>query len=110
MGLLFLTQSGVQDLDLSSDGFTDTFEMNFAGNKGKDFQFVRSPVANVGFPIISFQISNDGVNWANWEVEDHTFDKLTEMFIFCETKRTNFRLIWSSNGSTGTFTANFNVE
>jgi hypothetical protein len=107
MGLLYLKQATLQELDLSSDGFTDTLEMDFLNNAGKDFQIVRT--TGTGQPLISFQISNDGINWANWEVEDFVFSEPNSMFEFCTTKKTFFRLLWLSNSSTGTFTANFNV-
>ena len=108
MGLLYLKQATLQELDLSSDGFTDTLDMDFLNNAGKDFQIVRT--TGTGQPLISFQISNDGVNWANWEVEGFIFKDPNSMFIFSMTKRTFFRISWLSNSSTGTMTANFNVE
>ena len=107
MGLLYLTQSSNTELYLSSDGVTDTFSMNFLNNIGKDFQIVRT--TGTGSPIISFQISNDGNNWSNWEVEGFIFKNPNSMFLLEKTKHTFFRLSWLSNSSTGTFTANFNV-
>jgi hypothetical protein len=107
MALLYLKQNGNTELDLTTDGNTDTFEMNFLNNLGKDFQIVRT--TGTGNPLINFQISNDGVNWSNWEVEDFVFENPNSMFEFCETKNTFFRVSWVSGGSSGTFTANFNV-
>jgi len=107
MALLYLEQGGNTELDLSSDGVTDTFDMNFLNNIGKDFQIVRT--TGTGNPLITFQISSDSINWANWEVEGYIFKDTNAMFIMSSTKKTFFRLQWLSNTSTGTFTANFNV-
>jgi hypothetical protein len=107
MGLLYLTQSGSQDLDLSSDGFTDTLDMVSLNQSVKDLQIVRT--VGTGQPLITFQISNDGINWANWEVEGFIFKDLNSMFIFGQLKKTFFRINWLSNTSTGTFKANFNT-
>ena len=107
MALLYLTQSSNEELDLSTDGNTDTLEMNFLHDAGKDFQIVRT--TGTGQPIITFKISNDGINFDNWELEDETFSDSSQMIIFCKTKHTKFRMYWLSNGSTGTMTANFNV-
>ena len=107
MALLYLEQGGNTELDLSSDGFTDTLEMNFLHDAGKDFQIVRT--AGTGQPLITFEISNDGINWDSWEVEGFIFKDLNSMFLLSQTKHTFFRVLWLSNTSTGTFTANFNV-
>ena len=107
MALLYLEQGGNTELDLTTDGFTDTFDMNFLNNAGKDFQIVRT--TGTGSPLITFQISSDGTNWASWEVEGFIFKNPNFMFILSQTKNTFFRLFWLSNTSTGTFTANFNV-
>jgi len=107
MALLYLKQGGLDELDLSSDGFTDTFEMSFQNDGGRDFQIVRT--TGTGSPIINFQISNDNINWSNWEVEGFIFKDPNFMFILSQTKQTFFRLSWLSNTSTGTFTANFNL-
>lgn len=107
MGLLYLTEGGNTELDLSSDGFTDTLEMNFLHDAGKDFQIVRT--TGTGQPLITFEISNDGVNWDSWEVEGFIFKDSNSMFLLSQTKQTFFRVLWLSNNSTGTFTANFNV-
>lgn len=109
MGLLYLTQGGLQDLDLSVDGFTDTLDMAFLNDIGKDFQIVRNPVGNVGQPLITFQISNNGTDWSDWEIVGFIFKDENWMFEFEKTKHTFFRILWLSNSSTGTLTANFNV-
>ena len=108
MGLLYLEQgSGNYDLDVSVDGFTDTFKMDFLNNVGKDFQIVRT--SGTGNPLITFQISNDGINWSDWEIVGFIFKDNNWMFELEKTKHTFFRLSWLTNSSTGTFTANFNV-
>ena len=107
MALLYLEQGGNTELDLTTDGNTDTFDMNFLNNIGKDFQIVRT--TGTGQPLITFQISNDGINWDSWEVEGYIFKDPNAMFLLSQTKHTFFRLSWLSNSSTGTFTANFNV-
>ena len=107
MSLLYLKQGGVQELDLTSDGNTDTLEMNFFNEEGKDFQIVRT--TGTGNPLITFQISNDAVNWSNWEIEGFIFKNPNHLFEFEKTKHTFFRITWLSNSSTGTFNANFNI-
>jgi len=107
MALLYLEQGGNTELDLTTDGNTDTFDMNFLNNVGKDFQFVRT--TGTGQPLITFKISNNGINWDSWDVEGFIFKNPNFMFILSQTKNTFFRLFWLSNTSTGTFTANFNV-
>jgi hypothetical protein len=107
MALLYLTQSDNTELDLTTDGNTDTLEMNFLHDAGKDLQIVRT--TGTGQPLITFEISNDGVNWNSWEVEGFIFKDLNSMFLLSQTKHTFFRVLWLSNSSTGTFTANFNV-
>ena len=107
MSLLYLEQGGVQELDLTSDGNTDSFQMQFLNDLGKDLQIVRT--TGTGNPLITFQISNDNTNWANWEVEGYIFKDPNDMFIMSKTKHTFFRIAWLSNSSTGTFNANFNI-
>jgi hypothetical protein len=107
MALLYLEENGLTEFDISIDGNTDSFEMAFLNDKGKDLQIVRT--SGTGNPLITFQISNDGINWASWEVEGFIFKNPNHLFEFEKTKHTFFRVLWLSNGSTGTFTANFNV-
>tara|TARA_R110000787_G_scaffold7178_1_gene24682 strand:+ start:7963 stop:8286 length:324 start_codon:yes stop_codon:yes gene_type:complete len=107
MATLNLEQSGLIEFDLTSNGFTDSYEMGIANNNGVDLQLIRT--TGTGNPLITFQSSNDGLNWANWEVEGYIFRDPNSMFAFSFTKRTFFRVSWLSNSSTGTFTANFNV-
>ena len=110
MALLYLTQAASEDLDLSSDGFTDTFDNSFFSGIPKDLQFLRSPTANVGQPLITFEMSNDNINWSSWEIEGFIFKDLTHFFEFDSfTKTTFFRISWLSNTSTGTFKAYFNT-
>ena len=109
MSLLYLKQGGINDLDLTSDGSTDSFEMQFLNDHNIDLQIVRSQVDKVGNPLITFQISNDSVNWANWEIEGLIFRNDNHFFEFEKTKHTFFRISWLSNSSTGTFTANFRI-
>lgn len=106
MALTYLTQGGSQDLDLSSDGFTDTFRQR--STNSSDLQIVRNPIDDVGNPIFTFQISNDGISWSDWwVVEGFIWREDTYLWEFKESKQTFFRLSWLSNSSTGTFTANF---
>ena len=105
--LVFLKQSGIDDLDLTSDGFTDTLDLQFLNNVGKDLQIVRT--TGTGQPLISFEISNDGINWDGWEIEGFIFKDLSHTFEFERTKDMLFRLSWLSNSSTGTFKANFKI-
>ena len=107
MSLLYLEQGGVQELDLTSDGNTDSFQMQFLNDLGKDLQIVRT--TGTGNPLITFQISNDDVNWSNWEIEGFIFKNPNHLFEFEKTKHTFFRIAWLSNTSTGTFNANFNI-
>ncbi len=107
MALLYLEQGGLTELDLTTDGNTDTFKMEFLNDASKDFQIVRT--TGTGNPFITFQISNDGVNWSDWEIAGFIFKDPNHLFEFEKTKHTFFRLSWLSNTSTGTFTANFNV-
>ena len=107
MSLLYLEQGGVQELDLTSDGNTDSFQMQFLNDLGKDLQIVRT--TGTGNPLITFQISNDAVNWSNWEIEGFIFKNPNHLFEFEKTKHTFFRIAWLSNTSTGTFNANFNI-
>lgn len=107
MSLLYLEQGGVQELDLTSDGNTDSFQMQFLNDLGKDLQIVRT--TGTGNPLITFQISNDAVNWSNWEIEGFIFKNPNHLFEFEKTKHTFFRITWLSNSSTGTFNANFNI-
>lgn len=108
MRLLYLTQSNNQELNLTSDGFTDNLEMDSLNDIGKELQIVRNPVGNVGQPLITFQISNNGSDWSDWEIVGFIFKDSNWMFEFEKTRHTFFRLFWLSNSSTGTFTANFN--
>ena len=107
MSLLYLTQGGSEVLDLTSDGFTDTLDLQFLNNK--NLQLIRSPVDDVGQPLISFEISNDDVNWDSWEIEGFIFKDPSHTFEFSITKNTLFRLSWLTNSSTGTFKANFKI-
>ena len=108
MALLYLTQSTLEDLDLSSDGFTDPFDNSFFSGIPKDLQILR--VSGTGQPLLTFEISNDGTNWASWELEGFIFKDLTHFFEFDSfTKNTFFRVSWLSNTSTGTFKAYFNT-
>ena len=108
MALLYLTQSTLEDLDLSSDGFTDTFDNSFFSGIPKDLQILRT--SGTGQPLLTFEISNDGTNWASWELEGFIFKDLTHFFEFDSfTKNTFFRVSWLSNTSTGTFKAYFNT-
>ena len=102
MDIINLEQGGVIELDLTADGFTDTYEMDFPRN----LQIVRT--TGTGNPLIALQISNDGVNWSDWEISGFIFKDLNWMFEFELIKQTLFRISWLSNSSTGTFTANFN--
>ena len=106
----FLTQATLEDLDLSTDGNTDTIFMSFEFNGERDLQIVRSPIAQVGNPLLTFQISNDGVNWSDWEIVGFIFKDDNHLFEFERTKSTFFRIKWLSNSSTGTFKANFNLK
>ena len=105
MSLLYLTQGGSEDLDLTSDGFTDTLDLQFLNNK--NLQLLRT--IGTGQPLISFEISNDDVNWDSWEIEGFIFKDTSHTFEFATTKNTLFRLSWLSNSSTGTFKANFKI-
>jgi len=107
MGLLYLKQGGNQNLDVSLDGFTDTLELGSLSLSTKDLQLVRN--TGTGQPLVTFEISNDSVNWSSWEVEGFIFKDPNFMFSFNQIKQTYFRLSWLSNTSTGDFTANFNV-
>jgi hypothetical protein len=108
MALLYLTQGGLDDLDLTSDGFTDSFDNSFFGGVPKDLQVLR--ISGTGQPLLTFEISNDGLNWASWELEGFIFKDLTHFFEFDSfTKTTFFRVSWLSNTSTGTFKAYFNT-
>ena len=107
MSLQHFTQGGLEDLDLTSDGFTDTLDLQFLNNK--NLQIVRSVIDNVGQPLISFEISNDDISWDSWEIEGFIFKDLSHTFEFNITKNTLFRLSWLSNSSTGTFKANFKI-
>lgn len=103
MSLLYLTQGGLEDLDLTIDGFTDTLDLQFLNNK--NLQLIRT--TGTGQPLITFEISNDDVNWDSWEIEGFIFKDPSHTFEFSTTKNTLFRLSWLSNSSTGTFKANF---
>jgi len=45
-----MKQNGLEELDLSSDGFTDTFDMQFQNDEGKDFQIVRTTGTDIRTP------------------------------------------------------------
>jgi|TARA_R110002167_G_scaffold32022_4_gene104471 hypothetical protein len=106
MGLLYLTQGGSEDLDLSNDGFTDSFDNSFFGGIPKDLQILRT--SGTGQPLLTFEISNDGINWASWEIVGFIFKDLTHFFEFESfTKETFFRVSWLSNSSTGIFKSYF---
>tara|TARA_R110000751_G_scaffold290380_1_gene397005 strand:- start:96 stop:425 length:330 start_codon:yes stop_codon:yes gene_type:complete len=108
MALLYLTQGGLDDLDLTSDGFTDAFDNSFFSGVPKDLQILR--VSGTGQPLLTFELSNDGINWVSWEVEGFIFKDLSQFFQFDSfTKTTFFRISWLSNTSTGTFKAYFNT-
>lgn len=98
-----LVQGGMTELDLTSDGFTDAVTLGIRINI--DLQIIRTTGA--GNPLIDFQISNDGINWTSWELEGFIFKDQNNIFEIVQTKPTFFRLNWLSNGSTGTFTANY---
>ena len=105
--LIFLKQSGIDDLDLTVDGFTDTLDLQFLNHAGKDLQIVRT--SGTGQPLLSFEISNDGINWDSWEIEGFIFKDSSHTFEFERTKDMLFRVSWLSNSSTGTFKANFKI-
>tara|TARA_R110002153_G_scaffold91647_1_gene223190 strand:- start:334 stop:663 length:330 start_codon:yes stop_codon:yes gene_type:complete len=108
MALLYLTQAASEDLDLSSDGFTDTFDNSFFSGIPKDLQILRT--SGTGQPLLTFELSNDGVNWVSWELEGFIFKDDTQFFQFDSfIKTTFFRVSWLSNTSTGVFKAYFNT-
>jgi hypothetical protein len=93
----------MNEMDLTTDGFSDTTTLGV--NISIDLQIIRT--TGTGNPLLDFQISNDGVNWTSWELEGFIFKDPTNIFEITQTKPTFFRLNWLSNGSTGTFTANY---
>lgn len=109
MGLRYLTQSGSQNLDLTTDGNTDTVDLYSLGQLIADLQIVRSQVDKVGNPLLSFEISSNNIDWVCWEIGGFIFKDDSHIFEIERVKNTFFRISWLSNSSTGTFTANFNL-